>query len=278
MIPARLPPACSLLPLTMTQLRALIFDVDGTLAETERDGHRVAFNRAFAQVNLGWDWCVSLYQKLTEIGGGKERIRAYIQEYQPQFCPPANFDQWVANLHQLKTQHYRDLLASGLIPLRPGVQRLLQEAREQGIILAIATTSAFPNATALLEYTLGPDALSWFAVIAAGDIVPAKKPAPDIYLYVLEQLQLSPSECLVFEDSAPGLQAAIQAGLTTIVTVNDYTQDQDFTGAGFVVNHLGEPDNPLTTLAGDFQNCSYLDVKTLQDFHQQCLQSKHSQS
>ncbi|MEM6427517.1 MAG: HAD-IA family hydrolase, partial [Cyanobacteria bacterium P01_D01_bin.128] len=155
-----------------------------------------------------------------------------------------------AHLHQAKTHQYRALLNENIIPLRPGIERLITQARQAGIRLAIATTSRLENAIALLSQTFGPDSPDWFEVIAAGDIVPHKKPAPDIYHYVLGKLALSPSDCLVFEDTAHGLTAATQAGLKTVVTLNDYTQNQDFTTALLVLNHLGEPNQPFTLVAG----------------------------
>jgi HAD superfamily hydrolase (TIGR01509 family) len=237
------------------QLQALIFDVDGTLAETERDGHRLAFNRAFEAAALDWDWSIDLYGELLEIAGGKERIQFYLDRYVPGFQLPdqtADLKSWIAALHQAKTMHYKQLLTEGLIPVRPGVKRLLQEARHQGVRLAIATTSAPDNAIGLLETALGPDAPHWFEVIAAGDMVPAKKPAPDIYLYVLQAMQLDPSHCLVIEDSQQGLQAALQAGLTTVITVNPYTRHQDFTGAALVLSDLGEPHQPFQVIAGEW--------------------------
>lgn len=254
----------------MSQLRALIFDVDGTLADTERDGHRVAFNRAFEEAGLDWEWSVELYGELLSVAGGKERIRFY----QKQYCPDVTLDDAVvAELHAIKTKHYRDLLAEGAIPLRPGVKRLIAEARDlpragalryRELRLAIATTSALPNVIALLERTLDP---SWFEAIAAGDVVPAKKPAPDIYHYLLKQMNLEAADCLVVEDSHHGLVAANLAGLPTIVTFNNYTEGQDFSLARLVVNHLGEPELPCTVVAGNAFDASYLDIETLNRLH-----------
>ena len=244
----------------MTKLQALIFDVDGTIAETEKNGHRTAFNRAFAAAKLDWHWSVDFYGELLSISGGKERIRYYIEQYQPDRHPKEDLTNLITKLHLAKTEYYRQLLEEGKIPLRPGVERLITEARARGIRLAIATTSALPNTLALLEKFLNPD---WFEVIAAGDIVPAKKPAPDIYHYVLQQMNLQPEDCLVLEDSFHGLQAATAAGLKTIVTVNDYTKHQDFSNAVLVLNHLGEPEQPFKVIQGQIQDASYLDLKRI---------------
>ncbi|CCQ49739.1 HAD family hydrolase [Crocosphaera watsonii] len=240
----------------MTEVKALIFDVDGTLAETERDGHRIAFNRAFSEADLNWYWSESLYGELLEISGGKERIRYYLQQYHPDI--KENLETLIPQLHQAKITHYRDLLSSGEIKLRPGVKRLIEEAYQEGIRLAIATTSALPNALALLEKHLNPQ---WFEVIAAGDIVPNKKPAPDIYNYVLEKMNLKPEECLVFEDSFHGLQAASQANLKTVITVHDYTKNQDFSLASLVLNHLGELHNNFTVIKVNLTNKGYFDLE-----------------
>lgn len=245
----------------MTKLKALIFDVDGTIAETEKNGHRMAFNRAFAAAALDWNWSVDFYGELLAISGGKERLCFYLEQYKPEGQPQENLTDFITKLHLAKTKYYRQLLEEGAIPLRLGVKRLITEAREQGVRLAIATTSALPNAMALLQEFLNPD---WFEVIAAGDIVPAKKPAPDIYDYVLQQMNLQPSDCIVLEDSEHGLQAATIAGLKTIVTVNDYTKNQDFGKAVLVLNHLGEPEQPFEVIQGKIQDASYLDLNSIE--------------
>ena len=162
----------------MPELKALLFDVDGTLADTERDGHRLAFNRAFADAGLDWDWSVELYGQLLTVTGGKERIRYYLDSWRPDFKLPAKFEEFVAALHKTKTRHYTVMLDNGGIPFRPGVRRLLGEAREAGLRLAIATTTTPENVTALLKSNLGEYGERWFELIAAGDIVPAKKTGP----------------------------------------------------------------------------------------------------
>ncbi len=158
----------------MAELQALLFDVDGTLADTERDGHRVAFNMAFDEAGLDWDWDEALYGDLLAVTGGKERIRYYLDKFNTEFEKPENFDDFVKGLHAAKTKFYTQLLSEGKIPLRTGVERLIQEARDAGMRMAVVTTTTPANVTALLTNTLGDDSESWFEVIAAGDIVPAK--------------------------------------------------------------------------------------------------------
>lgn len=222
----------------MTTTHALIFDVDGTLAETERDGHLPAFNAAFAELGLPWHWDERLYGDLLEVTGGKERIRHFAELHDPARAAAADFGELVQRLHQAKTAHYVRRVGAGAIPLRPGVAELIKAAHSSGLRLAIATTTSPENVAALLHASLAPDAPDWFEVIGAGDVVPAKKPAPDIYEWVLERLALPAANCLAIEDSANGLQAARAAGLRCLVCRGEYTRDQDFSGAWQVVDSL----------------------------------------
>jgi len=248
-------------------LQALLFDVDGTLADTERDGHRPAFNAAFREFGLDWDWDVPLYGKLLAVTGGKERMKHYVDTFRPDYEKPTDFDDLVAELHKAKTRHYTAMLAEGNVPMRPGIRRLLLEAMDAGLRLAVATTTTPENVTALLEHSLGRGSSEWFEVIAAGDIVPAKKPAPDIYVWALEQMGLKPENCLAFEDSENGIRASCGAELKTIITINDYTRDHDFTGAAVVLTDLGEPDAPAIALSGAWQGQGYVTLESLRVLH-----------
>lgn len=250
---------------TMKPSKALIFDVDGTLAETERDGHRPAFNQAFAECGLHWHWDEALYGKLLGVTGGKERIRHYAEYNAPETARRPDFTTLVQQLHAKKTAHYLHIVNAGQVPLRPGVAALIHAARAAGLRLAIATTTTPENVTALLRASLAPDAAEWFEVIGAGDIVPAKKPAPDIYQWVLDRLDLPAADCLAIEDSENGLRSALAAGLRCVVTVSEYTAEEPvFRAARLIQNglpHLGpqrlfhpenNPTHAETDLAREF--------------------------
>ena len=220
-------------------IKAILFDVDGTLADTE-DGHRKSFNKAFAENNLPWNWDVELYDKLLKVTGGKERIKYFVDSFLTGYTKPADFEEFVKHLHKVKTAHYTAMLRDGQIPLRPGIKQLMQDARAAGITLAIATTTSPENVSTLLEVGLGKDWADYFAANGCGDIVPHKKPAPDIYFWVLDKLTIAPRDCIALEDSVNGLRASLAAGIKTYITTNHYTRNQDFAGAAGVFDDLSD--------------------------------------
>ena len=227
------------------KLEAIIFDVDGTLAETE-ELHRQSFNLTFQQFKLDWDWDPQLYAELLQTTGGKERMIRYVDKYRPD---ERTVLERLPQMHKTKTRSYLDLLAKGALRLRPGVERLVTEALDRGVKLGIATTSTPLNVRALLRSTLGEEAASWFA-IAAGDVVDRKKPYPDVYYEALEALGVGPSHAVALEDSANGMHAAIEAGIAVVATPSLYLTQEDFTGAKAVISNLGEPDKPFEHIAG----------------------------
>jgi len=257
----------------MGSLKAILFDVDGTMADTERDGHLVAFNLAFEEAGLDWHWSDELYETLLTVTGGKERMHYYLSEFNTQYPARDDINEFIASLHARKTEFYVSLLSEGRIPLRPGVKRLLEEARQQKMRLAIVTTTSAANVTALLANTLGIESEDWFEIIAAGDMVSKKKPAPDIYQYTLDKMKLMPQECIAIEDSENGLLSAAGAGIKSVITINDYTKHQHFAGALAVLDQLGEPDMPFTVLNGALNGAlkddtRYVDVTFLKALHQ----------
>ena len=227
-------------------LRALIFDVDGTLAETE-DLHRQAFNRAFAALDLPWRWDPALYADLLTVMGGKERLSHYIDTRHP--GEAASFHARAPEIHARKTIAYGDLMAETGLPLRPGIARLIAEARAGGLRLAIATTTSRPNVDRLLAANF-PASDTPFAVIAAGDEADRKKPAPDVFLLALDRLGVLASEAVAFEDSAPGIASARAAGLPVLATRSRYTDSHRLDGAFSALSDLGEPGHPHRHLAG----------------------------
>lgn len=218
-------------------LQAVIFDVDGTLADTE-EAHRRAFNAAFAEAGLPWQWDAALYRDLLAIAGGKERIAHYCQRFAPQWLAAATAGARIAELHAAKTRHYETLVASGAVAARPGVIALIESLMAARIRLAIATTTSRRNVEALLAHTLAVLPATTFEVIGCGEEAAQKKPAPDIYHWVLSRLGLPAAACLAIEDSRNGLCAAQAAGVPVLVTENQWTQGEDFTGALAVLPNL----------------------------------------
>jgi HAD superfamily hydrolase (TIGR01509 family) len=229
-------------------IKALIFDCDGVLVDTERDAHRVGFNLAFKEFGIDAEWDVALYGKLLLVAGGKERMRAYFDEY----GWPAGTDSddqkdaLILDLHKTKTRITSEIVAD--LPVRPGILRIVDEAIAAGVRLGVCTTSNPKFIDAVLDL-FGPERKAAFEFVHAGDVVAKKKPAPDIYLLALETLGLPAAECMVIEDSRNGLLAARGAGLPTLVTMSTYTIDEDFTGAAKVVPELGDEPNVNVTLA-----------------------------
>jgi HAD superfamily hydrolase (TIGR01509 family) len=222
-------------------LQALIFDVDGTLADTE-SVHLEAFNQAFRQEGLDWVWDRPLYTRLLEISGGKERMAHYWRSVEPERTELAAgaFDATINRLHEIKTAYYEAEVNNGEVQLRPGVLALMDDARRQGLQLAIATTTSPVNIAALLRSAIGPDWRTHFLAIGDASNAPIKKPHPQVYLKVLADMGLKAAQCVAFEDSANGLKAATAAGLDTVITPNSFTAHHDFTGALRVVPDLSE--------------------------------------
>lgn len=233
--------------------KTLIFDCDGVLADTERDGHLVAFNRMWREQGVNWQWSLEQYADKVKIGGGKERMFSLGRDddFRAVYDVPPSEEAWwdiVAGWHKRKSEIYKELIASGALPGRPGVKRISEEALEAGWQLAVCSTSSLSSVQAVLNHVMGDELADKFAGVFAGDMAKAKKPDPAIYLLALRELGLSPSDCVVVEDSRNGLLAATAASLPTIVTVNDLTRDEDFSEAAIVVSSLGDPDGEQTVV------------------------------
>jgi HAD superfamily hydrolase (TIGR01509 family) len=231
---------------------ALIFDCDGVLADTERDGHRPAFNETFAEVGLPVQWSAEDYADKLKIGGGKERMASLLT---PEFVranglpeDPEGQKELLADWHKRKTARYKEMVRAGRLPGRPGIARVVSEAIDAGWTLAVASTSAEESVRAVLEHAVGADHAAQFSVFA-GDIVPAKKPDPAIYELAIEELALERGDAIVIEDSRNGLLAAVGAGLRCVVTVSSYTAEEDMSEAVMVVTSLGDPGEPAVVLA-----------------------------
>ena len=220
------------------KLQGIIFDVDGTIADTE-DIHRQAFNKAFVEHGLDLQWSKEKYRQLLFISGGKERIEKCLLEDKT----PCKNIEFIEELHRCKSEHYRSILVKSKIKLRPGIQRLISEAKENNIKLGIATNSSTENFTTLIKETLGIKPRELFDTIVTSDIIPNKKPSPEVYYRALKDLKLPANRCIAIEDTANGNDSAIQTGLQTIITTHAYTVDNNFNGASLVLNNLGDPND-----------------------------------
>jgi HAD superfamily hydrolase (TIGR01509 family) len=235
-------------------MEALIFDCDGVLVDTERDGHRVAFNRAFVEMGLDVSWSVEEYRELLKIAGGKERMRFWFDTNGWPEQVPAK-DELIMQLHLLKTRLFMELVEAGRLPLRPGIMRIVDEAVANRIRLAVCSTSNEKSVNLIVEKLLGMERKARFSCIFAGDIVTRKKPDPEIYRLCAGQLGLCPQNCFVVEDSRNGLLAAKGAGFHCLITSNDYTKDEDFREADLVVDELGDDPNIRVTIGTLMEYC-----------------------
>lgn len=247
----------------MHSLKAIIFDVDGTLANTE-ETHRLSFNRAFAEFGLGCSWSELEYAGLLSISGGRERIFAYLKTQEMDIQGDINLRELALHIHQRKSEIYREKLVAGHIRLRSGVNRLLTEARQKNIKLGIATATSRANVETLLQQNLGTDAMTWFDAVVTADIVKDKKPSPVVYQCALAELGLAPASCIAVEDTSNGNRSARAAGLKTLITTHAFTINNDFSGASLVVDQLGEPGMPFRQIAGNAAGAGYVDVTLLE--------------
>lgn len=255
-------------------MTALIFDCDGVLADTERDGHRPAFNQTFREFGLPVEWSEEEYGRKLQIAGGKERMASELTtEFVRANGLPGDPEGQAAELakwHRRKTEIYTEMVAAGRLPTRPGIRRIIGEAQDAGWKLAVASTSAEPSVRAILEQAVGPERAARFDVVLAGDVVPKKKPAPDIYVLALQRLGVTAGETLVVEDSRNGLLAAHGAGLRCVMTVNGYTEEEDNSEAILVVTSLGDPGGERTRVIANRSSARPADYITLADL-ERCL-------
>lgn len=263
-------------------LRALLLDVDGTLADTESRGHLPAWNRAFRDLQLDWQWSPELYRDLLTQPGGRERVEHYIDHYKPNLGSHgdrarADRAAWIKSVHERKSCRFRERLESGEVPLRDGVERLMTQAHAAGIRIAIVTNASCASLEPFLHYALGSRLHGFVHAIISGEQVARKKPAPDIYRRACAAVDCAPHECVTIEDSAMGLQAAYAAGVPAVVTLNADTDVRRLGKAALVVDSLGEPDKPVQVIKSPGFALDYVDVAVLQRLQMAAAQPRLAQ-
>ena len=239
----------------MAEIKAIIFDQDGVIIDTERDGHRVAFNKTFKEFGFDFQWDVDYYHELLQIAGGKERMRHHLHTKGfGREVKPEKEDELIKAMHKRKTEIFIELIKEGALPLRPGIKRIMKEAMNRGLKVGICTTSNEKAAHAV-AYEILKDIK--FDFVLAGDVVKKKKPDPEIYLLGLKKGCLKPEECIVVEDSRNGLLAAKAAGMNIVVTTNYYTEKEDLREADIIVTCLGDPDGEKGKLKHGGKSINY---------------------
>ena len=230
-------------------LSAVLFDVDGTISETE-DFHRKSFNEAFKEFNLDWFWDEAIYKELINIGDGKERIEYYIKRAWPEMLEYKNLTKYINSIHKVKNEIFKDFIMDSEITFRPGVLRLINELKENDVRIAIVSSTTQEDLLTLFKNGLNMNPNSTFDLIAHGECTKKKRPSPEIYEWILEKLRIAPQSCVAIEDSLRGLKSAVNANINVLVTPSVYTKNENFEEANVVVSSLGEGDKPFQVIKG----------------------------
>ena len=248
------------------ELKAVLFDVDGTIAESE-ELHRNAFNESFKEYGLSWFWDEAIYRELTLVGGGKERIMHYIERASPEMLSYKNLTSYIDSLHKVKSQIYKDDLSEIGISLRPGVGRLISELKKNNIRMSLVSSTTEENLYNLFQIGLNVNPNDWFEVIGHGDCTKYKKPSPEIYHWVLDKMKLPSGGCIAIEDAPRGVDSAVNAGIKVIITPSQYTNKEIFEKGELVLSDLGEPDNPFKVLKGNAYKMNFVDLSLIKKIH-----------
>ena len=258
----------------MGSMKALIFDCDGVIAETEKDGHRVSFNRAFKEADIDAEWGIEEYQELLKTAGGKERLKVYFDSHPDLFTGKSIDEELIKILHKRKTEIFMEMGRNGELPVRPGIKRLINEAHEKGLLLAVCSTSNEKSVETLIKSAVGEKEFLYFDAIFAGDVVKHKKPDPDIYNMAKEKFGVKADECFVVEDNRNGLMAAKNAGMYCVVTVSFYSRDEDLKEADLVVSSLGDPEIPVSIWKPNgslLQDIDFITIGVLEAIIKNCV-------